>query len=131
MEEALRAGLLAHAALAALVGERVHWNVRPQGRGLPAVVLHRISGGREYHMQGRSELSGALVQADCWATSYAGALALKRALIDALDALEAPFQGAFVESERDTFEAVAGPEPGGGTVLHRASADIRVWSTAA
>jgi hypothetical protein len=128
MEEDLRTQLLANAGVAALVGKRVTWIVRPQGSELPAVVLQRISSGRDYTYQGLMPLTGALVQIDCWGGSYKDAKHLARAVIAALGALTTPFQGAFVENERDTFERGDGPQTvTGPSDYYRSSLDIRLW----
>ena len=128
MEEDLRGQILSHAAVRSLTGQRVTWVMRPQGSPLPAVVLHRITGGREYTYAGRIDLVSSLVQIDCWGQSYAQAKSVSRAVIAALDALTTPFQGAFVEDERDTYERGEAPPTTSGTPdFYRTSLDVRVW----
>jgi len=122
MEESLVAQLLADAALAALVARRIKWLARPQASALPAVVLQVVSGPRGYTFAGPDGLTGYLVQIDCWAGTYPAAKGVARAAIAALGALSAPFQAAFVEGERDSFEA--GPAA---TDFFRTSLDVRVW----
>lgn len=73
MEEALRARLLATAALTNLVDNRVDWAVRPQGKGLPAVALHLIDDRPQMNLSGSSGWSAARVQADCWGRSFKAA----------------------------------------------------------
>lgn len=131
MEEDLVALLLADAGLTALVGTRIKWLLRPQGSALPAITLQLAAGGRDYHFGGRSDLSGPLIQMDVWAATFASMKAVERALLTALDAITAaPFQGAFVESERETTETQDGPDATGSTTFYRASKDVRVWSHA-
>lgn len=128
MEEDLRTFLLGGAAVSAIVGERLAWGARPQGELLPCGTLHRITGGRDYHMRGRSGLVDSLVQIDCWAGTWLAAKELARAVVARLDGLtEGSFQKAFVESERDSFEAGEGPQPGGTTDFYRTSLDVRIW----
>lgn len=128
MEQDLVAALLGNAELTAHVGTRINWTLRPQGKGTPALVLHKVASGREYTMDGRIGLTGHLVQMDLWADRPAALFAARDALLAALDALTvAPFQGAFVESERDGYEAPDGPQASGVVILHRASLDVRVW----
>lgn len=73
MEEALRAKLLATAALAALVAKRVDWGLRPQGGELPAVALHVISDIADLTMKGASHWNTARIQADCWGRTFKAA----------------------------------------------------------
>jgi hypothetical protein len=128
MEEDLRSQLLGNAGLAALVSRRITWVTRPQGSELPAVVLQMVSGGRDYTTQGIMPLTGALVQIDCWGGSYQSAKLLSRAVIAALETLATPFQGAFVENERDSFERGDGPKTTTGpSDYYRSSLDVRVW----
>lgn len=124
MEEALRTYLVADAGLSALVGERIIWNARPQGEALPCIVLQRITGSRDYHLMGRSGLVDSLVQADCWGSTWLSTKGVARALVEALDGVVlAPFQKAFVTSERDTFEV----DDQGGQGYHRTMIEFRVW----
>jgi hypothetical protein len=124
MEEALRAHLLANAAVAALVGTRITWLQRPQGSALPAITLQGVSTRRDHTLEGRDGLVGRLVQIDVWATTYATMKDIQRALISALDGPFAdPIHVALVENERETLEAAAA----GGTDLFRASVDVRAW----
>jgi hypothetical protein len=132
MEEALRAALLASAGVAALIGDRIAWGLRPQGQPLPAISLTRVTGGYDYTLAGRVPTTRSLVQIDCWAGSYADAKGLGRAVLVALDTLNvAPFQGAFVEDERDDAEDTAAPQRASAgadraTEIHRTSLDVRV-----
>ena len=131
MEEALREHLLADGAITALVARRIAWNARPQGSGLPAICVHRITGRRDNHMTGRSGLVETLIQVDCWAGGYLETLTLRDAVIAALDGLTLhPFQRAFVESERSSLEKGDAPQGSARTVdFHRTSLDVRVWHT--
>jgi hypothetical protein len=131
LEEGLRAFLKADSAITALVGSRIDWNVRPQASGLPAVVLHRITGRRDYTMGGRSGLVDSVVQIDCWGSTYAAAKAVSRAVVLRLDELRLPPYQAFVEDERDTFDQAPAPGADGSTEFHRASLDVRVWHSEA
>lgn len=108
MEETLAALLLTDTAVAAIAGNRVNWSDRPQGSALPAVVLHRVSGGRDYHMAGPSGFVRSRVQADCWALTYKDAVQLSRAVRVALSGYSSgDMQGAFIEAERQSVEKEA------------------------
>jgi hypothetical protein len=126
MEEQLVDFLLADTTLAALVGTRINWLLRPQGAGLPAVSLQLASSAREYTMAGREGLVGYLVQIDVWAASFKSMKQVSRAIVAALDDLSTgSFQGAFIESERDTVETDEAA-----TTFFRGSIDARVWFSA-
>lgn len=131
MEEALRSRFLADGAVAALVGTRVTWIDRPQGSGLPAVTLQKITPGRDYTYGGASGSSSPMVQADCWGGTYAEAKALERAVIAMAERRAVvggvKFAPSFVEAARDMA-----PEdlPGGGKA-YRVSIDLIVWNNPA
>jgi len=130
MEEALRAHLLAQVAITALVGTRIDWNVRPQGKALPAIVLHFVSGGGDYTMQRRTGFNDTVVQIDVWSATYLAALTISRLIKTALDDLRLPPLQAFLESERHDFEANPAPAPTtGATDFHRVSLDVRIVHT--
>jgi hypothetical protein len=132
MEEALLAALAANAAVAALVGDRIGWGLRPQGEGLPAICLHLVSAPRTYTLAGRVPTVHRLVQVDCWGGAFDDAKLTARAVQAALDTLTAaPFQGAFLEGERDDSaerEAVRPPgvDADGAEDLFRTSLDVRI-----
>ena len=134
MEPALIAKLLATAGVTALSGTRINWSRRPQGETIPAgkssLVLHRIDGEPDYHLQAPSGLVASRVQADCWAHSYGAAKALARAIETALSG-QAFVQGAIrfdvilIVDERDsTFDEA--PD-----TLFRTSLDLMVHHASA
>lgn len=84
METALRARLVADASVAALVGTRVYWRIRPQGSDLPAIVLTIISDPRPQHLEGFQDLRATRVQIDCMAATFAELVALREAAIAAV-----------------------------------------------
>lgn len=125
MEEALIAKLLATAGITGAVGQRVTWKRRGQGKPLPAIVLHRIDGIRDYHLGGASGLVESRIQADCWGDSYLSAKTTARALEAVLSGARftqggVRFDGIFIEDERDdTSEENGRP-------LFRTSLDLMV-----
>ncbi|MBW8814035.1 MAG: DUF3168 domain-containing protein [Caulobacterales bacterium] len=130
MEDALLAALLADAGIAAIVGDRIAWGLLPQADELPALVLHRITGGFDYVQDGRVDTITPLVQVDCWAGSYGGAKTLARAVMAALPAISAdPFQDCSVIDERDDGEAADGPAADRSESFFRTSLDVRVCIT--
>jgi hypothetical protein len=127
MEEALRTFLLAGTDLAALVGTRVHWVRSPQAAASPRIVLYRISGLRDMHMQGPSGLVASRVQVDCIGASYGSAKPLARAVEARLSGYSGTasgirFEGCFLIGERDDFEDTDTPDK-----LFRTSLDFNIW----
>jgi len=105
MEEELRALLKADAATAALVGSRIDWGVRPQGKPLPAVVMNVISDAEDYHMNGPNGLFQGRVQVDCYGLTYVAAKAVSRAVRTALHTYRGgKFQLILHVSTRDSRE---------------------------
>lgn len=128
MEEVLLAHLLEDFDVLALVADRIAWGLRPRGEALPAIVLTRVSGRREYVMGGAAGLTDSLVQVDCWAGTYDDAKFTARAVVTALHTLStSPISRAFVEAERDNSELGDGPRRDGSEAFHRTSLDVRVW----
>lgn len=127
MEEALVAWLLADGPLAAIVAARINWNERPQGKALPAVVLQRITGIRDYHMQGPSGLVRSLVQIDCWGKTFEEVIAASRAVIARLSGVGmgevSSIQLASLINERQGFDG----DPDASERFHRASLDFELW----
>lgn len=129
MEAALIARLLGAAGVTALVGQRINWSRRVQGEALPAIVLHRIDGGRDYHTQGPSGLIESRVQVDCWGKSYGSAKAVARQVEAAVSGARF-IQGAIrfdailiVDERDDSFDET--------TPIFRTSLDLAVHHASA
>lgn len=121
------AALLADGPLAALVGRRISWSLRPQGEPVPALVLTVVSRRRDALMTEPGRLNDYRIQVDAYAGGYARAKAVARVALAAFGALTAPFQGAFLLTERDLPDLSAGPQAGVARTLFRASQDIEIW----
>lgn len=125
MEEALVDRLLADSGVSSLV-EKVVWGVRPQGTGLPAVVLTNASPGRAFTFKGAGDLHGTLVQFDVWAEKFGEAIAVFRALLAEMETPvtvgDTQFGMSFLERQSNGSEDV----PGVG-MIHRISADFTIW----
>lgn len=114
MQADLTALLLATPALAALVGNRVHWGrLPPVVQGRPYINLTVVSDPRAYHYRGATRLRKTRVQADIWAETAASAAAVA----DALEALlsgfrgdrgETAFRGVFLVAARDMTDDTPG-----------------------
>ena len=132
MEEDLTGVLLASSAVVEMAGDRITWLRRTQGKPLPAVVLHKITAGRSYTMDGPSRTVGAIVQIDCWASTFTAAVDLARAVLATLEGLtHERFQGAFLMDTRDDVETDGAPQASGSNDFFRSSLDFRVWHTSA
>lgn len=127
-EPALRTRLKDDTAVAAIVGTRIDWTVRPQGSALPAVVLQIIADGRPQHMQGFQRFRETRVQIDCFATTRAAASALSAAVIAAItpaaEVSGTAFRRAFIDTVRDLG---ANTDTG---FVHRDSIDALIWHDA-
>ena len=132
MEEELKNHILADAGITNLVGNRVHWNERPQAKALPDILLRLVNNAPDYHSTGPSGLEDALIQVDCYGETYSSAKLTSRAIKSLLSGAQFTegnivFDGIFIEGETDTFEAL----PSGAEKYHRVRLDIRVWHSLA
>lgn len=124
-ETALRTRLKDNAPVAALVGTRIDWTVRPQKTALPALVLTLISDNRAQHMGGFNGFRETRVQVDC----YAGTAKLACELRDAVIAAIAPaatvstteFLRSFINNVIDRSE---NSDTG---FVHRQLVDVNIW----
>lgn len=115
------------ATLPQLVGSRIHWVLSPQKTALPRIVLYRISGVRDMHMNGPSGLVASRVQVDCISTGYASAKAVARSVEARLSGYSGTtgnirFEGCFLIGERDDYSDTETPDK-----LFRTSLDFDIW----
>ncbi len=118
--EAIRAVLVADAAVAALVSTRVFPSLIPQGSTMPAIVFAVVSDVPENALTGDSttRLVNARVQIDCYSKTYLEAHAVSAAVDVVLSALSSPDLSAWREISRDLYDDEA--------QLHRVSMDFAV-----
>lgn len=76
IEQDLRTYLLAQPSVTALIATRLYPIRLPQGVTLPAVTYQRITGSSEQAYDGPVNLGQGTIQFDCWADTYASALAV-------------------------------------------------------
>ncbi len=76
LRPALRAFILADAAIAAVVGVRVFPSVMPQGVTATSLVYHRVSAFGDHHMQGPSGYAVNRWQIAAWSESLDAAEAV-------------------------------------------------------
>jgi hypothetical protein len=125
LRSALRTFLLGDGAIfVAVAGTRIFPVTLPQGESRPSLVVTRISGLGDHHMQGASGLARPRYQIDAYAPKADDANALADLVKARLDGYRGPMgavtvQGAFFETERDDYQADA--------KLYRASRDYFIW----
>lgn len=113
MTDDLLALMRADAGIAAAVGTRVYWGVRPQGAELPAIVMHLIRAPKGYSLGGRSGVPEDRIQIDCLASgTFKRAKAVGDAVSELLDGYsgtvgDTQFQGIFQDSARDLSDVGA------------------------
>lgn len=88
LEAELRTYTLAGAAVAALVGTRMHARMLPQAPTLPAIVYQRIDTRRLHDLDGPDGLPRARMQVTCWGTTPAAAYSLAGAVRARLDGVK-------------------------------------------
>jgi hypothetical protein len=130
LEYQLRLFLLNDGDVAALVADRVFPAPAPQNSVMPLITLQRISTDRDYVLEGRTGLAGALIQIDCWADApeYAGTYGTAKHVADTVRLkLESYFgyMGAVrirevtIATDSDMFETM--------DRTRRVSADYRIY----
>jgi hypothetical protein len=107
MQQALKTRLLADATISDLVGTRVDWDARPQGKPLPAITLSKID-PRAQHMGGPQATRNTIIQVDCWASKASDAHTLAEAVVAELQPAATVggvnFLGAFLTDTSMTEE---------------------------
>jgi Protein of unknown function (DUF3168) len=127
MEDAVTLLLLNDPRLAQLVGNRVHWDVAPQGTARPYLILQVASADVDTTMEGRSGLETNRLQMDAYADSSPAAKNVARFAFEALEAARGArhgihIQGVFLDSRRD----LPAGGPAGTVQLFRRSTDILI-----
>lgn len=109
--------------LASVAGGRRYWGRAPQGTPYPNIVLSKIGGVPNYHMQGASGFVSSRVQIDIYAETYTATIATARAVKALLSGYSSDdIQAIFIESERNLPAADAGEV----TNLFRTSIDVTI-----
>lgn len=87
-ETELRAGLVAHGPLVALVGQRIYPDAIPEDKPLPAVVYVRSGTERIRSTSGRNFGEWVDVSIQCWAETRTQADAVADEVIAAVESIE-------------------------------------------
>ena len=130
LEYALRQFLLTDSDVTSLVSNRVFPAPAPQNSVMPLITLQRVSADREYALEGRVGMAGALVQVDCWADApeYAGSYGVVKQVAEVVRLKLESLMGYMgvlriyeitIASESDMFETM--------DRTRRVSADYRIW----
>jgi hypothetical protein len=110
LRPALRAYVLADAAVAALCGTRMYPGALPQGVTAPSLVYQEVASSGDHHTAGPSGLARTRMQVTAWARSWDLADQLARAVKARLDGMAGAagsgdaavtVQGAFFDGSRD------------------------------
>ena len=127
MDADLRLRLLDDYDTKTLADKRITWGWRAEKAALPAVTINRIASGRSYSFSGPSQLSGDLIQIDCWAATVVEAKRLFAAVRSALER-EAQVGGTRFDMSFLDTETDMAPEdvPGFGPVA-RVMSQFRIW----
>ncbi len=137
MEEALRSYILALAGISDAVGPRVDWNLSPQGRPYPSIVLWDISDIEQMNLAAPSGWTRSRVQIDAWGATFnqvrdIAQILAPRGVKAGLNGLRATFGGyrfrIFVidrDASTDEDKAVSSG------VVHRFRLDLDVWHSKA
>lgn len=130
---AIRAALLADAAVMALCGTRLYPVRLPQAGALPAVVLHLISGVSDQATAGPTGPVERRLQIDCWGERYGDAAGLATAVRRRLDGLRGTFGGETFGRCRCVHEGDLGGSPpvagdeGPGLAIAGRRLDFMLW----
>lgn len=127
MQTQLRSRLLADSTISTNCLTRVDWNVRPQGKPLPAITLFLPNDVRDQHMGGLQTTRGPEVQVDVWAETASMAATLREAVITLL-ATGAVQDGVTFFAAQD-IRASNMVEQVGDKIIHREMIRAAVWHT--
>lgn len=118
IEADVRTFILAQPAVTALIDARFYPLRLPQGPTLPAVTYQTIFGTSLVTHQGAADYGRGRLQLDCWADTYASAIAVKEAIRKAL--IDDPgLEGTRIINDMDVAES----EP----VIWRRTLEILIW----
>jgi hypothetical protein len=127
MQTELRARLLADSTISGLVGTRVDWGVRPQGKPLPAITLILASDTRDQTMAGVQATQGPLIQIDCWAETYAATVTLREAVVALISTPATQGSSKFLGAAN--INAIDLPEKVDTGIVHRSVIRANIWHT--
>lgn len=126
MQTQLRSRLLDDGTISGQ-GTRVDWNVRPQGKPLPAITLSLISDRRDQHMGGLQRTRGSWTQIDVWADDAETLATIREALVSLLATGAVEDGITFLPAQDiEVRESVEKTDTG---IVHRSMIQATVWHT--
>ncbi|HRJ40833.1 MAG TPA: DUF3168 domain-containing protein [Caldilineaceae bacterium] len=132
IEAALWAELTGDAGVSALISTRLYPEHLPQSPTYPAATYRRISTLPVYCRANNGRFQQVRIQIDCYAETYASALALADAITAAMEgwtqASGPRVDRAYVANRQDNFADLLGED--GEIGLYQESVDFFVWFSA-
>lgn len=110
--------LAADATVTSLVAQRISPVIGAQTITAPYVIVTVLSSDPINHLSGYSNLTGSRVLVSCYAETYAQALAVAQACLNAMQA------AGHHSEQRDTDQYDSNPDPG----LYRVEHQFFVWT---
>lgn len=92
-------------AVNAIVSNRIYPMVLAQKAELPAIRYQKITGNPEHSHDGVSGFEVAVMQVDCYAETYLGAIALRDAVQAGMDGFNGTSPAAFAILLQNDFDA--------------------------
>lgn len=111
--------LTAATALTALVGTAIYPDHMPQESNTPMVVYGRVSGLREYHLQGYATLENIRMRVDAYSTDLDGRRQVTDQIIAAMEG-SLTYSAIAQMSPFDDFDDV--------TQMYRRTQDFSIWN---
>jgi hypothetical protein len=125
MQAQLRSRLMADGTIAGLVGTRVDWDVRPQGKALPAITIAGVT-FHDQHSGGPQATKRTILQVDCWALKPIDAHTLGDAVVaelqPPLEVGDTKFLGAFLTTSSSSEDTADG-------LVYRVMVRGDIWHT--
>ena len=120
--------MMAKDAIRDIVSDRIYAIELPQGVSLPAIVYHKVTAPRTYHLQAQTDLVFATFQVDCLADTYEAA----NKLADTVRLAMSGYSGTMGDHDvtsvavENMADFVEQPEPGEEHATQRVVLDIRI-----
>ena len=126
IEQSLRDELADDSTVAALVGDRIYYDVAPQDISYPYITMHDITQVRDHTHQGPSGLIRAVIQFSIFAKKYIETKTIAAAIAGVIDGWQATtMQSTYVGECSSVDESDNGYNHEAKS--HHLSVDYRVW----
>jgi hypothetical protein len=114
IREAIVARMLATPSLTSIVGSKLRPLSRPQSDQLPTITFTVSANPRGHWLSGGNGQGIARVQFDCWATTLAQCVQIKRAIEEAFDGGRWSAAGVTIQWSKQLDEQDLGDDPSSG-----------------